>query len=99
MRSMSISCGPCRTTGSGTSGMRALRPLPREVRRSLFGFSSGGLTREHFFRERNVRRRTPRLGVINDCRQAMAGCLAKTDVAGNDRIEHFLLEELAHIAR
>jgi hypothetical protein len=64
--------------------MRALNPLP----------SAG----EHLFRKRDIGGRPSRLGVVEHARDAMARCLPETDVTGDDRVEDFFLEELAHVS-
>src|SRR4030095_3681109 len=99
-RSTSTSSAPGRT-GSDASGISALNPLPSAGRRSsmMASFSSGSVPREHLFGQGNVGCRTAGCGVLPDAGNPMAWRFTQPDVARNDRVEHFLFEELAHIAR
>src|SRR6188474_2434901 len=102
-RSISTSITPVRG-GSGASGMSALRPLPRAGRRSIMKLlqSCSRLRRptgEHLLGERHIGGGAARFHVVEHARHAVAWRFAKADVARNDRVEHLVLEELAHIAR
>src|SRR5689334_15102306 len=101
---MSTSSARSWVTGAGDSGMSALRPRPSAGRFSTMlwlriGRLDGGLARENFLRERDVRFRASRLRVVEHGGQAVARRFAKPDVARNHRREDAVLKELADVAR
>src|SRR5215208_411185 len=101
-RSMSTSIAPARGA-SGASGIRALRPFPSAGRRSIIQVlvvrvGSSRTTRKHFLGERDIRGSAARLDVIENRRDAMARCFAKSNVPRNNRVEDLVFEELAHVS-
>src|SRR5690348_7930957 len=57
----------------------------------------GALTPQHFTGETEIRDRAARLAIVQIDRLAMTGRFGKTNVARNDRAQHFLAEMLGQL--
>src|SRR3990172_8675664 len=75
------------------SGSRAPRPFPKAVRLTDIDLSIA----HDFFGQTQITFRTLRVDIVKEDRFPMTGCLAQTDVSGNDRLKDLILKVGSHL--